>query len=149
MGKRRSYKGKFKPRNPEKYKGDLNDIIWRSSWELKFMNALDTNPNVMFWSSEPFPIRYVSPKDNRVHRYFVDFYVDSKNKNGTRTKSLIEVKPEYQTKPPKQGKSKSKRFLTESVTYAVNQAKWHAARNFCKKQGWHFRIATERELGIK
>lgn len=149
MGKRRSYQGKFKPRNPHKYKGDVNDIIWRSSWELKLMNQLDTSKNVVEWASEPFPIKYTSPKDGRVHRYYVDFYVKTRTKDGKLRTTLIEVKPEYQTVPPKKGKRKSNRFLTESVTYAVNQAKWRAAKLLCEQQGWKFRVMTEKHLGIK
>ena len=146
---RRSYKGLFKPRNPHKYKGDLENIVWRSSWELKLMNQLDKSKSVLEWSSEPFAIKYISPVDNRMHRYFPDFYVYSISKNGKRTKCLIEVKPAHETRPPKPGKRKSKRFLTEQKTYHVNQAKWDAARKFCNKVGWDFRVATEYQLGIK
>ena len=34
-------------------------------------------------------------------------------------------------------------------TYAVNQAKWKAAREFCADRNIEFKIMTEYELGIK
>ena len=69
---------------------------YRSSWELKLMKFLDHNPEVEYWTVEPFPINYLNPKDNQIHRYFVDFMV--KFKNGK--KILIEVKPEGQKSNP-------------------------------------------------
>ena len=70
-----SYKGKYKVKNPEKYKGDPTNIIWRSLWERKYMKYLDGNPNILEWSSEEFFIWYKSPIDNRQHRYFPDFFL--------------------------------------------------------------------------
>ena len=67
-----SIKSKFKPSFPQKYQGDPNNIICRSSWERRFCNYCDTNPNILRWASEEFSIPYVSPVDNRVHRYYPD-----------------------------------------------------------------------------
>ena len=66
-------KGRFRPKNPQKYKGDANNIIYRSTWEIKVMNYLDDNPNVIWWGSEELPIPYYSPVDKKMHRYFPDF----------------------------------------------------------------------------
>ena len=143
--------GKYKPKNPKKYRGDVNNIIYRSSWELKFLNYLDRNHNVLEYASEEIAIPYVSPIDNRIHRYFADFYVKSKIPDGTVQVQIVEVKPLAQTKPPKPNKSgrKTKRLLNEAKTYAVNKAKWTAAEEFCKDNGYTFVIITENELGIK
>ena len=142
-----SYKGLFRPKNPNKYKGNATNIIYRSNWELRVMKWLDGNPAVIWWASEELPIPYVSPVDNRVHRYFPDFIVRTKRKDGSEQTSIIEVKPYKQTMMPTQ-KRKTQRYLTEVATYAVNQAKWKAADLFCKEHGWQFQLITEKELGL-
>lgn len=143
-----AYKGKFTPKNPQKYAGDVSNIIWRSLWEQKVMSWLDLNDSVIHWSSEELIIKYYSPVDNKIHRYFPDFIVKVKKKDGLVATYVLEVKPEYQTKQPTQ-KKKTKKFLQESITYAINQAKWKAADEFCKDRGWEFKIITEFDLGIK
>lgn len=143
-----SYKGRFHPKNPKKYAGDANNIIWRSTWEQKVMQWLDLNESVIYWSSEELIIKYLSPVDNKVHRYFPDFIVKVKKKDGLVATYVLEVKPEYQTKAPTQ-KKKTKKFLQESITFAINQAKWKAADEFCKDRGWEFKVITEKDLGIK
>ena len=92
-----SYKGRFKPRNYQKYKGDPTQIIYRSLWERKFMQYCDTNQNILEWGSEEFWIPYRSPVDQRVNRYFTDFHMKLKEKNGFVKRNVIEVKPLRQT----------------------------------------------------
>jgi len=143
----KTYQGKFKPRNPDKYKGDPSNIVYRSSWELTAMLRFDQDPNVIWWQSEETVIPYRSPIDGRIHRYFVDFTVKTKDKV-----MLIEVKPKSQTMPPilKEGKSpKTKRYINEVCTWGVNDAKWKAAREYCKDRNYEFIILTEDNLGIK
>ncbi len=142
-----SYKGRFTPKNPKKYAGDPGNIVYRSLWELKVMKYLDENNNVIHWASEELVIPYVSPVDNKVHRYFPDFIVKVLNKEGKETTLVLEVKPEKQTRPPSQ-KRKTKQFLKEVVAYTINEAKWKAAEMFCLEHGWKFKIITEKELGI-
>ena len=72
-----TYKGKFKPKNPTKYQGDIKEIVYRSSWELKMMKYCDTTKSIIEWGSEELVIPYVSPWDGRYHRYFPDFYIKS------------------------------------------------------------------------
>ena len=143
-----SNKGKFRPKNPQKYKGDANNIIYRSTWEIKVMNYLDENPNVIWWGSEELPIPYYSPVDKKKHRYFPDFIAKMRKADGTVMTYVIEVKPEKQTQPPTQ-KRKTKTFLQEAITYEINKAKWFAAEEFCKDHGWQFLILTEKHLGIR
>lgn len=144
------YNGRFKPKNPHKYKGDASNIIYRSSWELKLLLLLDSHPDVIRYSSEEIVIPYRSPIDGRMHRYFVDFYVKKRNhSDGKIEECLIEVKPKAQTVPPKVQNKPNKRYITEVQTWGVNSAKWHAATEYCKDRGWKFLVFTEVELGIK
>lgn len=144
-----SLKSKYKPEYPKKYKGDPNNIICRSSWERKFCRWCDLNENIISWGSEEFSIPYISPADNRVHRYFPDFIIKVKESTGQIKTYVIEVKPKKQTIPPKQKSRVTKSFLYEAKTYAVNQAKWKAADEWCKDHLLEFKIITEDELGIK
>ena len=142
-----SYKGKFTPQNPKKYNGNPDNIIYRSSWELRCMKWFDDNPNIIWWSSEELAIPYYSPVDKRMHRYFPDFIIKVKRKDDTIMTYVVEVKPEAQTKKPTQ-KRKTKQYIKESITYVVNQMKWKAADEFCHAHGWQFKIVTEKDLGI-
>ena len=144
-----AYKGKYRPTNPKKYKGDPTNIIYRSLWERKFMVYCDLNDNILEWGSEEFFIPYRSPLDNRVHRYFPDFYIKYRKSNGCICRSIIEVKPDKQTRPPKKPKRQTKGYLYEVTQYVTNEAKWDAAKEFCKDRLWEFRIFTEKELGVK
>lgn len=142
------YQGRFIPKNTKKYIGNVNNIIYRSSWELKFMKYCDTNPNVLEYGSEEIVIPYVSPLDNRVHKYYVDFYVKLKDSSGKITKYLIEIKPSKQTVPPKKPKRQNKNYVYAVTEYVKNQAKWKAATEFCEDNMWQFKILTEAELKV-
>ena len=140
-----SYKGRFKPKHYKKYKGDPTKVIYRSMWELRFMKYCDKTPNILEWSSEEIIIPYRG-LDRRVHRYFPDFWIKYKNAKGQIVKEIIEVKPKAQTKKPtKKGKHYGK-YLKEARTYAINQAKWEAAEEYCLDRGYKFRIITEDHL---
>lgn len=145
----KTYKGKFRINNPTKYMGDINNVVYRSLWELKFMKWCDTNPNVSEWGSETVIVPYISPLDKKVHRYFVDFYIKVKSRDGKVQKYLIEIKPERFTKPPAIPQKKTKRFVDEVFQYGVNDAKWKAAFEFCNDRNMKFMILTEKDLGIK
>ena len=144
-----TYKSRYYPEFPNKYKGNVNNIICRSSWERKMCRWCDLNENVLQWGSEEFSIPYVSPIDNRVHKYFPDFIVKLRENSGRTKTYVIEVKPKKQTRPPKPGKRKTKSFIYETMEYAKNQAKWKAAEEFCADRMIEFKIITEDELGIK
>ena len=144
-----SIKSRYKPSHPEKYQGNPNNIICRSSWERKMCRWCDLNENIISWASEEFSIPYVSPVDNRVHRYYPDYLIKVKESTGKIKTYVIEVKPKKQTAPPKRPKRQTKSYIYECQMYAVNQAKWQAAREFCLDNGVEFKIITENELGIK
>ena len=143
-----SYKGKYRPNNPLKYKGDYRNIIYRSLWELKFMKYCDSNQNILEWGSEEFWLPYRSPLDNKVHRYFPDFYIKVRETTGKINKMVIEVKPKRQCIEPKRPKKKTRGYIYEVREYARNQAKWKAAKSYCLDRGYEFKILTENELGI-
>ncbi len=144
-----AYKGKYRPSHPKKYKGDPTGIIFRSLWERKFMVYCDQNKNVLEWASEEIALPYRSPVDNKVHRYFPDFYMKIKETNGAIKNYVIEVKPLKQCSPPKKPKRQTRGYLREAYEYAKNQAKWQAAKEFCDDRQWEFKVVTEKELGIK
>lgn len=143
-----SYSGIFRPKNPRKYKGDPRNIIYRSLWELRLMTYLDHHPDVILWASEEFCVPYRSPVDGRLHRYFPDFWVKQRNKTGEIVVKVLEVKPLIQTQPPAPRARTTKRYINEVMTWGVNQAKWEAAKKYCKQRGWEFTLITEKELGI-
>lgn len=145
----KTYKGYFKPKNPQKYQGDPTNIVYRSRWELKLMMYLDDHKDILSWSSEEVIIPYRSPIDGKIHRYFPDFKVTKINKEGNKETALIEIKPLSQTHPPKKQPKITKRYLTEVKTWGINEAKWKAAQSYCLDRGWSFHIFTEKELGIK
>jgi len=150
-----AYNGRFRPKNPNKYKGDPSKIFYRSSWELKFFGYCDRHPDVIWWQSEELAIPYYSPIDGKRHRYFPDVIVHRKIKSGETKTLMIEIKPKGQTRPPDiknkttQKGRVSRRYLNEVKTWGVNEAKWKAARAYCAQKGWEFQLMTEHELGIK
>ena len=143
MRKKRYLQGKYRLRLPSKYKGDPRNVVFRSSWEYKFMQWCDSRSVVQEWGSEEIAIPYISPVDGKRHRYFPDFYVKVNGK-----KYIVEVKPFRQTKEPKTQKRMTKSYINEVFTWGVNQAKWKAATEFCKDYGMEFMLITEKELRI-
>ena len=144
----KTHKGYYKPRNPDKYNGDPNNIIYRSSWERMCMVYFDNNPNVLQWGSEEVIVPYRSPIDGRLHRYYPDFLIKVLTSKGDTDTILIEVKPYSQTQPPIVSSRKTKKYINEVATYGINSSKWHFAKEYCKDRGWKFQIITENELGL-
>lgn len=139
----KTYKGRYTPINEEKYIGDINGIVYRSSWEAKFAKFVDLNSNVAKWSSEELIIQYFYSLDGKMHRYFPDFYVEFTNGR----KVVIEIKPYAQTQEPILKKNGNKRvFGDQMATYLKNIEKWKAAKVYCESRGWEFSVFTEREL---
>lgn len=143
-----AYSGRFTPSNPQKYMGDYKNIIYRSSWECRVMNWLDKNPDIISWASEELTIPYVSPKDGRWHRYFPDFLVKVRTREGQLKTMLLEVKPKYQTEEPAPQKRVTKKYINEVVNWGINQAKWKAAQEYCADRAWEFKVLTEEHLGF-
>lgn len=142
-----TYRGTFSPKNPSKYRGDVTNIVYRSLWERQVFRWLDEQSFIASWSSEEVVIPYVCKTDGRVHRYFVDVkftFTDGRV-------MLVEIKPKKETLPPKSAR-KTKRYITEVMTYAKNISKWEAATEYAKDRKWTFEVWTEdflRGLGIK
>lgn len=140
---------KYKVKNKGKYVGNLHECEHRSSWELIYMKYLDNNPFVLEWGSETIKIPYYNPVEQRTRRYLVDFYAKVVDKHGRTQKYIIEIKPSNQCFPPKEPKRKTQKYKEAIMAYAVNQAKWRAARKYADKREWRFIVITEKELGIK
>ena len=133
-----AYSGTFRPRNPQKYIGDHTNIVYRSTWECKYMDWLDRNPDVMSWASEELTVPYKSPVDGRYHRYFPDFLVKLRTSDGKLKTLMVEIKPKKQSFPPEKRKRVTKQYINEVTTWGVNRAKWKAAIEHCKDRGWQF-----------
>ena len=143
-----AYKGRYKIKNPDKYLGNPTNVIFRSLWERNTFRWCENNPKVRAWSSEEIVVPYKCKVDNKLHRYFVDLYVEMNNGQTI----LVEIKPKKETLPPKQPKRKTKKFLNEVITFSKNQDKWEAADQYARHKGWKFRVWTEetlKNLGIK
>ncbi len=135
--------GKFNPTNPEKYIGKITDIVFRSSWELDAFKFMDSMPEIVKWSSETIIIPYRGV-DGLMHRYFMDLVVYAQQPDGKLKKFLIEIKPKQKLEPPKKTPAKSpENFRREMLEYLTNQAKWDAARAWCKQNNAEFKIWTE------
>jgi len=146
MARKGVRKGYFIPKHPAKYVGDLKNIVYRSSWELDFMRFLDSNTSIIKWGSEIISIPYRKPTTGRIHKYYPDFWIKYKNKNGEIIQELIEVKPEKETKQPTTVGKNKKTQIYETLTYAINISKWKSAKLFCDKYGIKWRILTERNI---
>jgi len=144
---RSRYRGKFKIKNSQKYKGNPSNIIYRSLMELRFMKWCDSSEKILQWSSEEVVIPYISPIDNKRHRYFPDFLIQT-----AKGWFLIEVKPQIESRPPKKklvenlNLKKKRRYMKSVRTWLVNEAKWNAAKKVCAVEGWTFEIFTEKQL---
>ena len=143
-----AYKGRYKIKNPDKYLGNPTNVIFRSLWERNTFRWCENNPKVRAWSSEEIVVPYKCKVDNKLHRYFVDLYVEINNGQTI----FVEIKPKKETLPPKQPKRKTKKFLNEVITFSKNQDKWEAADQYARHKGWKFQVWTEetlKNLGIK
>ena len=132
--------GIFTPKNPDKYAGK-GSIKYRSSWELRFMNFLDTHPSVKQWASEAISIKYENPVAKKVKSYVPDFFIVYEDSSGNRRGELVEIKPYKETTLEAAGRS-----VKNQIQAVVNQAKWAAAAEFCKRNGLQFRVVTEHDM---
>jgi hypothetical protein len=149
MGRKNFLQGRYKPKNPEKYKGDVFNIIYRSGWERKFLCYCDMNESILEYSSEELALPYRSPIDGKIHRYFPDFLITVKESDGSIKKYMIEIKPKKQTIPPVKPQRQTKRYISEVYEYAKNQSKWEVAKEWCADRGYEFRVLTEDDLNIR
>ncbi len=132
----------FVPKNPEKLVGNARPF-YRSSWELTVMTLLDQHPNVINWASESVSIPYINPLTGKRSMYIPDFLIVYQDKLGKRRAELVEVKPK------KEAIAENARSKKDKAALLVNTAKWAAAMQWCKKNGFTFRILTEDDLYIR
>jgi hypothetical protein len=132
--------GVFTPKNPQKYVG-LGKPRYRSGWEFTFMQFADNNDHVLQWASESVRIPYRNPLTGKQTIYVPDFLVVYQNKTGRQVAELIEIKPLKQTSLQEAGRSRQ-----AQAAAIVNQAKWEAAQNWCRRAGITFRVITENDI---
>jgi hypothetical protein len=123
-----------------------NQVEFKSSLEMKSFRFCDTSSNVKKWSCEPFHIKYLSPKDNKFHRYYIDLFVEFNDGK----KFIVEVKSSGETSAPKVPKKITKKseanYRKAVQTWLINSAKWKAAESFAQDKGIKFIFLTEKEL---
>lgn len=132
--------GIYVPANPEKYIGE-GQIIFRSSWENRFMYQIDHNPSILKWASESIRIPYIDPFTGRKTHYVPDFYIQYVDKNMVIHNEIIEIKPKSQHLREHVGKSQVNKYQ-----YIKNQCKWKACEVYCQQNGLVFRILNEDSL---
>lgn len=142
--------GKYTPQNPDKYIGDINNIIYRSSWERKFSQYCDLNPNILKWSSEPLVIKYWSPIDKKEHNYYPDYYIKVINSKKEVEEWIIDIKPQSQYKLDKKPEIKGcitekklKTYNEKLKIWITNRAKFESATRFAKERGYKFGAIDE------
>jgi len=139
-----AYSGRYRVKNTNKYEGDAKEVVYRSLWEKHAFKWCDNNPKVIKWSSEEVIIPYLYEVDKRYHRYFMDLKMVMEDGSTW----LIEIKPDKETRIPT-GSRRTKRFISESMTYVKNINKWEAATEYAKERGWKFSIWTEKNEPLK
>lgn len=137
----KTYKGIYRVKNRNKYRGDVDNVVYRSGWEKSTFLWCDNEPSVKEWSSEEIVIPYLYEVDRRYHRYFPDLII----KFTSGKTILVEIKPFKETSPPT-GNRRTKQYISEGLTYVKNMNKWEAANEYCKDRGWEFQVWTEKEL---
>lgn len=142
--------GLYAPVNPDKYIGDLHNIIYRSSWEYRFCTYCDLNESIVKWSSEPMAIDYYNPLDKKEHKYNVDFYIKVIKEDESYQEWILEIKPEKQTKKPlyegNMTLSKLKSYNRNMQIWITNQAKFKAAKEWAEKRNFRFGVVDENFL---
>jgi hypothetical protein len=146
-----AYSGAYRVKNKKKYKGDVTDVIYRSLCERQIMVYCDTCDDILYWGSETVIIPYYYEADQKMHRYFLDFYVEIKCKSGTVKRMILEYKPFSQTQPPKKTKVKNhwkskKKYINATLTYIKNQNKWKAAKQWAELKGYEFYVISEKDI---
>ena len=131
--KSRYYQGNVDPSTCKKYVGE-GVITYRSSWEKKFIQWLETSSRVTRWSSENIRIPYWYV-DGREHSYYPDFTATIDGED-----CVIEIKPRSQCTAPK----KPTPYSLDQ--WRKNSAKWSAALEWCRERGLKFKILTEESI---
>lgn len=104
----------------------IGEANYRSGWELKYMQWLDEDVDVVSYEYEPFTIEYISnKKTKRIRKYIPDLLVT----RVSGSQELIEIKP------------------TNKLQKRLIQKKHSVARDWCESRGdIEFKVVTEIEL---
>lgn len=111
------------------------EIIYRSSYEKKFITWLESNKSVKYWGSECLKIPYLYI-DGKMHNYYPDYFIEMVDGSCI----VVEIKPHNQTIKP----------INENCwvykEYTKNMCKWRATKEFCDAKGYQFKILTEKSI---
>jgi hypothetical protein len=111
------------------------EIIYRSSYEKKFITWLESNKSVKYWGSECLKIPYLYI-DGKMHNYYPDYFIEMVDGSCI----VVEIKPHNQTIKP----------INENCwaykEYTKNMCKWRATKEFCNAKGYQFKILTEKSI---
>jgi hypothetical protein len=123
-------KGKLKTRKPNFMEGTIisekmngKEVHYRSGYEREVYQYLEVLPEVVSYDTETIEIPYFF--EGKQHKYLPDLQI-------VFTDASIEV---WEVKPASQ------------TTLPRNEAKWKAARDFCRIRGWKFNVMTEVGIG--
>ncbi len=135
--KSRYKQGYINPKSCKKlFESQENEkIIYRSSYEKRFIMWLEKSPKVKHWGSECVSVDYTGA-DGKKHEYWPDYMVEFDDGS----KCLIEIKPYSQTVEP------DPRCEYAYEAFKKNFLKWMAAKEFCEHNGMSFKILTEHTI---
>lgn len=146
------HQGYYKLQNVHKYLGNPVEVVYRSSWEYKFMLYCDLNPGVLKWGSEVFKIPYTD-RMGHPHNYIPDFYLETRNNENPdlMNRFLVEVKPEKEIREPvlpvgNISEKKLKSLEYEIGVWQKNKYKWTYTIEWCKARDMKFWLVTEEHL---
>jgi hypothetical protein len=164
----RTKQGYYKVQNKEKYMGDPNLVIFRSSWEHTFCRWCDFSPSILRWSSEPIRVPYYdrvskldelkrqgldpnNPKNWVVKYYNTDYWIEVAKGDGTTQKMFVEIKPSGKLKKPIPPNDNAplkevRRFNLLAKEYLINEAKFAALKAWAERSGAQFWVFTEETL---
>jgi len=144
------YSGQYIPQNPDKYSGDVSDIIYRSKWEYNFCYYCDNENKIKKWACENIKIPYSVMTNGRhsIKNYIPDFWIKIEKSDGESEELIIEIKPQKELEEPIEPKKHTVKSLENYEyslkTYIKNLNKWDAAEKYCKKRGISFCVLTEK-----
>jgi len=160
--------GYYKVANKEKYIGDPELVVYRSSWEFAFCKWCDASPSVTRWSSEPVSIPYydrvsrleecaklgLNPNDKanwEVKNYNTDFWFELDRGGGETEKMFVEIKPSRKLikpiPPDRDAPLKEQRAFNKAAKeYIINEAKFAALKAWAEQNGTKFFVFTEHTL---
>ena len=128
----KSYKGFYVVENPKKCLNQEGRIFFRSKLEYQVIKKLDLGDDYKKWGYELIKIPYVDPLKGKKRFYIIDIVVITHEGK----KELWEIKYLSIAKSKFDGRKNA--MINEEIIR--NKAKWRAAKEFCKNNGYIFKV---------